>query len=285
MVTVILCLICILFTSCQYDLEHAFFRAGDTNERTNTCYTITASESPDASLEAYSVAVFSDIHFGNKTVKQRHEQAFLDWLQETKANGTAPAFCICLGDIAEHGQEEEFKAYNEFVAKVEALLGSGKVYNVLGNHDLFNNGWEDYKKLIFPYKSFYHFKTKQFSWYCLDTASGTLGRKQYETIKKMFQNDPSPKIILTHIPAYSNPLNSMGYFSMQNTYEADLLLTLYSNSNVKLVLNGHIHEPYKNYFNSFLELTAPGITQTNSWTVISIDENAGTISEKMVFGK
>lgn len=284
MVTVILCLICILFTSCEYDLEHAFFRAQGTDERTKSCYTLTAAEAPDATLESYSVAVFGDIHFGGKNTIRR-EQAFLDWLEESKADGTAPAFCICLGDITEHGQKEEFEAYNEFVQKVEALLGTGRVYNVLGNHDLFNNGWEDYSKLIFPYKSFYYFKTKQFSWYCLDTASGTLGRKQYEKIKTMFEKDPSPKIVLTHIPAYSNPLNSMGYFSMQNNYEADLLLTLYSNSNVKLVLNGHIHEPYKNYFNSFLELTAPGITQTNSWTVISIDENAGTISEKMVFGK
>ena len=284
MVTVILCILCLLFTSCEYDLQHAFYRAENTDDRTKVCYNLKESESPSPAVDKYSVAVFSDIHFGGKKLT-RHEEAFLEWLQEAKADGSAPEFCICLGDIVEHGLKKEFDAYKDFVQKIEALLGSGKVYGVLGNHDLFNNGWDHYHSMVFPYEAFYHFKTKKFSWYCLDSASGTLGKKQFNKIEKLFKNDPAPKIIMTHVPVYSNPLNSMGYFSMQNTYEADMILTLYAKSNVKLVLNGHIHEPYKNYFDSFLEVTVPGFTQTNSWSVIDIDEEAGTISEKIIHGK
>lgn len=284
MVTVILCLLCLLFSSCKYDLQNAFYRSGDTDARTKVCCELDPSDAPNPATDIYTVAVFSDIHFGGKS-SGRHEQAFLNWLEDLKNQNNSPAFCICLGDIAEHGQRSEFEDYNSFVAKVEALLPSGgKVYNVLGNHDLYNNGWSDYKELIFPKQSFYHFKTTNFSWYCIDSASGTLGKKQYDTIKRLFARDTAPKIILTHIPVYSDPLNHMGYFSFQNTYEADMVLTLYAKNNVKLVLDGHIHKSNKNYFGPFIELTVPGFTDKNSWNLITIDETRKTISEELIFG-
>ena len=283
MVTVILFMICILFTSCAYGPEDAFFRESNSDNRTKTYYELDLTQAPVPSSDVYTVAVFSDIHFGKKN-ETRREQAFLDWLQKSKENGTAPEFCICLGDIADHGLKEEFNQYLEFTKQVEQILGTGKIYNVLGNHDLYNDGWDYYSKKIFPYKSLYGFKTKNFSWYCIDSASGSLGSKQYKKIKKLFENDPAPKIVMTHIPAYSNPLNDMGYFTFQNTYEADMLLTLYAKNNVKLVLNGHIHKAYKNYFNNCIELTVPGITEQNRWTVITVDEVNGTIKEESVRG-
>ena len=282
MVAVFICLACLLFTSCEYDLQNAFYRSEDTDSRAQTCLTLSDSDSPHPASDVYTVALFSDIHFGGKD--SRHEQDFLNWLQESKNNGTAPAFCICVGDIAEHGYKKEFLEYNEFVKQVEAIIGNGKVYNVLGNHDLYNNGWDNYKENIFPYSSFYTFKTKNFSWYCIDSASGTLGKKQFKKVEELFKNDPSPKIVLTHIPAYSNPMNYMGYFSFQNTYEADMLLSLYEKSNVKMAISGHIHQSYKNYFHSFQELTVSSITESNRWTVITIDETNATISEQQICG-
>ena len=282
MVVIFVLLACLLCTSCEYDLQNAFYRSEDTDARAKNCLTLNDSDCPHPASDVYSVAFFSDIHFGGKNT--RHEQDFLDWLNETKKNGEAPEFCVCVGDIAEHGLKKEFAEYNEFTQKIEAILGHGKVYNVLGNHDLYNNGWDNYKQMIFPYSSFYTFKTKTFSWYCIDSASGTLGKKQFDTIEKMFKNDPSPKIVLTHVPAYSNPLNFMGYFSFQNTYEADMLLSLYSKNNVKMAVSGHIHKSYKNYFHSFQEITVSSITESNRWTVLTIDERNGTITEQQICG-
>lgn len=284
MAVIVLFIVCLLFSSCEYGPQDAFFRASNSDNRTRTFYELDASETPHPSKDLYTVAVFTDIHFGKKN-ETRHEQAFLNWLEKMKTDGTAPEFCICLGDIADHGFESEFKDYVEFTRKIEQILGNGKVYSVLGNHDLFNDGWNYYSSLIFPYKSMYGFKTKTFSWYCIDSASGTLGSKQYRKLKNLFDNDPAPKIVMTHIPAYSNPLNDMGYFTFQNTYEADMLLTLYAKNNVKLVLNGHIHKAYKNYFNNCIELTVPSITTENRWTVITVDETNGTIKEEIVLGE
>ena len=283
MVAVFLCLACLLFTSCEYDLQNAFYRSDDTDTRTSVCHTLNDADTPHPFNDIYTVAIFSDIHFGGKN-GSRHEQNFLDWLEKSKAEGNCPEFCICLGDIADHGKRSEFAAYTDFSRKVEAILGNGKVYNVLGNHDLYNNGWDDYHELIFPYESFYTFKTKQFSWYCIDSASGTLGKKQFDKLKRLFSQDSSPKIVLTHIPAYSNPLNYMGYFSFQNTYECDMLLTLYGRNNVKMVVDGHIHQAYKNYFNTFIEHTVPSISESNQWTVLTINEKDGSVKEELISG-
>ena len=281
MVTVIICLACLLFSSCSYGLDEAFYRQSPVANRANTIYELSAQEAPQISGDEYTIAIFSDIHFGNSS-KTRHEEDFLTWLKQLKTQDKLPAFCICLGDIADHGKESEFIEYEAFVAKIEEILGQGKVYGVLGNHDLYNTGWNAYKKHVFPYKSLYHFKTQSFSWYCIDSASGSLGKKQYELLKKTFKNDDSPKIILSHIPVYGNPLNNMGYFTFQNSYEADMLLTLFVQNKVKALITGHIHRPNKNYFKDCMELTVAPITKDNKWTLLTINEKEQSIKEEFI---
>lgn len=281
MVTVLLCLACLLFCSCDYGLDEAIYRPSPVNERATSLYELSGQEAPAIDKDVYTIAVFTDIHFG-KPDESRHEQDFLNWLQEMKDKNTLPAFCICLGDIADHGKAEEFKKYEAFTQKIEAILGTGKVYGVLGNHDLYNNGWKNYKTHVFPYKSLYHFKTKTFSWYCIDSASGSLGKKQYELLEKKLKKDKAPKIIMSHIPVYGNPLNNMGYFTFQNSYEADMLISLFVKNNVKLLLTGHIHRPNKNYFKDCMELAVPPLTKDNKWTLITIDEKNASITEEFI---
>ena len=281
MVTIILCLACLLFTSCGYGVDEAIYRPAPVTSRANSIYELNESEAPKITSDEYTIAVFSDIHFGSND-KTRHEEDFLAWLEKMKTEGTLPAFCVCLGDIAEHGKEEEYIQYEAFVKKVEAILGDGKVYGVLGNHDLFNSGWYTYKKHVFPYKSLYHFKTKTFSWYCIDSANCSLGIDQYKLLKKAFEKDKSPKIVLSHVPVYGNPLNNMGYFTFQNSYEADMVITLFIDNNVRLLLSGHIHRPNKNYFNECTELAVPPFTKDGRWTVITVNENNATVKEEFV---
>ena len=281
MVAVLICLACLLFTSCEYGLDEAIYRPSPVGSRATSIYELNENEAPHITQDEYTVAIFSDIHLG-KPNETRHEQDFLNWLEKMKTEGTLPAFCICLGDIADHGRDSEFESYEAFVKEIEAILGTGKVYGVLGNHDLYNSGWSHYQKHVFPYKSLYHFKTKAFSWYCIDSASGSLGKKQYELLEKSFRNDSSPKIVMSHIPVYGNPLNHMGYFTFQNSYEADMLITLCVNTDVRYLLAGHIHTPNKNYFNNCLELSVPSITKDNKWTVLTINEHNATVIEEFV---
>ena len=281
MVELIICLVCLLFSSCKYGVDEAIYRPSPVNTRATQLYELNASQAPVINDDVYTIAIITDIHFG-KPGTTRHEKDFLDWLEQMKQNGSLPAFCVCLGDIADHGKAEEFLEYQNFTKQIEDILGNGKVYGVLGNHDLYNNGWQNYKSYVFPYESFYHFKTKTFSWYCIDSASGSMGKNQYTILEQKIKNDKAPKIILSHIPVYGDPLSNMGYFTFQNSYEADMLITLCVNNNVKLLLSGHIHRPNKNYFKDCMELAVPPITKDCRWTVLTIDEKNASIKEEFV---
>ena len=109
MVAVLLCLACLLFSSCEYDLENAFYRADDTDARTRVCYTLSDSETPHPSSELYTIAVFSDIHFGGKG-STRHEQDFLNWLEKSKEEGKCPEFCFLSLNIICSGSGESRSA-------------------------------------------------------------------------------------------------------------------------------------------------------------------------------
>ena len=281
MVTLLLCLACLLFTSCDYGLGEALYRPDPVNTRADCIYELTAEQAPEVTKSRYQVLVFSDVHFGKKNA-DRHEQDLLQWLKAKKENGTCPEFCICLGDIADHGTEDEFLAYVDFSKAIEEILGSGRVYGVLGNHDLYNKGWKYYQSYVFPYKSFYHFKSKNFSWYFTDSAGGSMGKNQYTQLVNAFNNDDSPKIVFSHVPIYGDPYTNMGYFTFQNSYEADTILTLYVNSNVKMIVNGHIHKPHKNFFKSCIEFTLPSLTEDNEWLLLTIDEDEASVKEELI---
>lgn len=283
MVAVLICLAGLLFTSCSYGFNDVFWRANNVTSRTEngTLYELSPEEQiPPIDDSIYTVAVYSDIHFG-KTGYDRHEQDFLDWLLDLQEKGQTPRFCICLGDIADHGYRSEFQNYNEFTTKIEKITGT-KVYNTLGNHDLYNDGWKHYKELIFPYKSFYHFNTSNFSWYFLDNASCSLGSKQFKELESKLKQDKAPKIIATHIPVYGDPFYFFCYFAMQNSDESDELLTLFAEQNVKLLIDGHEHLYYKTSFGNYIEYTVPSILVQNSWTLLTINENDGTIEQELI---
>lgn len=285
MVVILILLAGLLCSSCAYGYQDVFYRSNNVTARTHhgQLYELTLEEGAPNIGEAdsvYTVAIFTDIHFG-KTGHERHEQDFLDWLLELKDQNQLPKFTICLGDIADHGYESEFENYNKFTAQIEEITGS-KVFNVLGNHDLYNDGWRFYHKLIYPNASFYHFKTTNFSWYFIDNASGSLGTSQYNSIKNSFENDSSPKIILAHIPFYGNPNFYFGNFAMQNTDETDKLITLFAKNNVKYFVAGHTHHYYKNSFDSFTELSVPSILNFKTWALFTIDEKNGTVKEEII---
>ena len=140
-----------LFSSCKYGLNEAFYRVHDVSERASEVYELSSPVQSDSDFygKTFSVVFFSDIHFG-KAGSKRYEENFLTWLTSFVETNEVPAFCVCLGDIADHGLEEEFIEYNSFAKRVNELLGGNdndvKVLNVLGNHDLYNSGWLKYKE-------------------------------------------------------------------------------------------------------------------------------------------
>ena len=181
--------------------------------------------------------------------------------------------------MAEHGWEEEFKRYEEFTGYLKKKYNI-TTYNAVGNHDLYNSGWQHYKKYLYPYKSLYYFEAGKFSWYFIDTASGSLGAGQMRLLNKTMQSDPNPKIVMTHFPLWAN---GHFYFSLQDSLERNLLISTFAKNNVKAVLTGHTHKKTVSDFGRFMEYNHPGFFAKAGWGLITVNPISGEVSSEIYY--
>jgi len=256
-----------LFTSCNfltggYGWDEFFSRSDPVSSRAESITDL--SDTPAASCTSYTVIVITDVHFGGDGT--RPDDTFLAWVDSLSPQ---PKFCICLGDIAEHGYESEYKEYVAFTDKLRSR--SIPVYTVTGNHDLYNSGWQYWSAMVYPETSFYRLKTSDFSWYFLDSGSGSLGTDQYDALKEAMEADSNSKVVMLHYPLYAD---GTFYACLQNTYERDKLITLFAKQSVQLVLDGHTHAYHTYDFGSFYEFNVPGYLEKHQWALLTVKEPA-----------
>ncbi len=282
--------ISVAFLSCSEFYGWSFYRSNSIYERVSQLTQL----NDDTTLELtntlsqkgkYTALIISDMHFGRDAKHHTSEEAvntFYSWLEKQIEASTVPDFCICLGDMTDHGKESEYNAYLEMCRKINNY-GIKHIYNVTGNHDLFNNGWKYYSTLMYPKEtSFYHFATHGFSYYFLDTGSASLGQIQMTHLTNAFKSDPLPKIICMHYPAYADGNINVSYYSFTDTKEIDRLLKLCANNNVSLILEGHTHKYYKNDFGKFTEFNVPSLLDQKQWAIVTVDETNGIAEAKLI---
>ena len=236
---------------------------------------------PDVGTNSkYSIVVITDIHFGSSRAKRKDEK-FIAWFSQQVNNADEtlrPRFMICLGDCIDGGHQSEADDYNKFCTQLqtiakEAGITDFKTYSLIGNHDLYNDGWTVWRDNIYPHTSFYHFTTsasgadgKGFSWYFIDSANGTLGKPQLEALEKNMPNDSLTKIVLSHYPIYCN---GMPLLSIHNTIEKNRLVSLFAKNNVSLIFEGHAHMGGSYKCSKFEE--------HYTYSLVTLDENENTI--------
>ena len=119
------------------------------------------------------------------------------------------------------------------------------LFHLLGNHDVYFNGWNDFMEHIGP--STYWFEVRFNSgadlYIALDTASGTLGGKQTEWLEKFLENEREKYrycIILSHTNFFYTDKCQVSTVNMpiDETLSLSRLLATY---NVNLVLQRHNH--------------------------------------------
>ena len=299
----LLCLsfFCLLgVVSCNYGFFWGLFGEENVDERSSSLSSL-QSASPnfsaqteiDSSGSVYSGLVITDLHYG-ASWGDNNEQDFLDWFEnriETCKESNPekiPRFIVNLGDTADGGHKSEFSDYLNFENRIKSLakkkLGDAdyKIYSILGNHDLYNNGVEHYDDFCYPYISSYYFAIGGFGYYFLDTANGTLGENQLEDFKDRISADPRPKIVFTHYPIYAGAGNEK-YILMrlQNTMERNTLLTYFSKYNVKQVYEGHIHARTWFDFKKFREDVIDSFRYGQA-AVFTVNEEAGTVSTEII---
>ncbi len=280
MVFVFLIFSAVLFPGCEYGIWEGFYRPNGVYERVQNLVDIDDSETENlvSSIagKTYSFLVVSDIHCGKSEQSRENVDRLLHWLG---LRVDIPDFCVTLGDSADHGRADEMDTYLELERRLKDF-GVKNVYNVLGNHDLYNSGWNAWKEKMYPHTSFYRFSTGKISYYFLDTASGSLGKKQMELLRSAMEADGLPKFVFTHYPVYSDV--NLGFCGLQESTEGDLLMDLFHKNNVVQVVEGHTHVYGEKDFPHYKEVNAPSLYKEANWLLYTVNEQSMEISYRVV---
>lgn len=275
------CVFLLSCSSCDLGVHQAFYRPHPVDSRSTEIVQLDSTEFPFArdSLPAkYDCLILTDIHFGNKT-GPAWDKVFFDALKQyRKRQNTPMLFCIILGDVADHGFANEYetvKIFQERIAEENRLPEAYgnipmPVYNVTGNHDVYNSGWKLWQQTCYPHKSAYYFETKGIEWYFLDTASGTLGRPQFYDLKAKLRRSSKPKFIFTHYPLYAN---GIFHFSLSNPRERAELLSLFPQVNLKLYCSGHFHPGASYDYDTFKERSLKAFGWSGKYHILHVDES------------
>ena len=181
-----------------------------------------------ADPEHYSFAIVGDLHvrFGDTSRLERI-------LGDAAAEGDA--FVILLGDNVDDGQKEDFLAVKRAIEKGG---WSGKVLPVLGNHDIFGDGWMYYREILGP--SHYSVSLGNAKFIALDTADGTITKDEKQWIEEQVaQSRPTHLFFLSHyLPTVPGQRT---YLKIADAEEARRLMKFASDRKVTAWLGAHYH--------------------------------------------
>lgn len=177
-------------------------------------------------LYNYNFMVITDTHYG------KNNQTYFNKLELfIKENDIE--FAVVCGDITDSGFEEEYRT------AVSDFEKSGvKVYPVIGNHDIYNNGYELYKEYFG--RTVYTVEFGLSKLIFLDTANGILGNKQKSWYESQLKNNESGIFfVFTHYSPFDSLLQTPT--AMPYPEETYYFTDINSRYNVNYMITGHLH--------------------------------------------
>jgi predicted phosphodiesterase len=221
------------FTSCE-DLDiSGMFRSYDlVNERFEQSMEWNAGHpyrEIQIPVDDYTILSMGDSHVGPT---KNLDTFFRD------ANTKNAAAVVLVGDLTT-GQAEDYEIFQQHVPDPDSLTS----FYLVGNHDLYFNGWNQF----FPRfgSSVYYFTVKtgvdSDLFICLDTGGGTLGKKQLDWLKDILQNvrpDYRNCLVFTHNNFFRFRHTSSTNPQME---EIRVLINLFTKNKVDMVVMAHDH--------------------------------------------
>lgn len=238
--TLLACLGLILYSCQELDLKGLFVPTGEGVQRRfeQSCEMCPDLKAATLSAETnYSFYAATDPH-----IAESHHN--LSTFNHALRNDNEALFGIMLGDCT--ALRNNLPRYLEALAYDPAQHSfDPTVFHTLGNHDIFFNGWVEYRSLIGP--SVYWFEVTfpggKDLFITLDTATGTLGAKQWRWFKE-FLSDNRPHyrhcIIFTHTNLFYTDTSQASSGNMPFE-ESVALIDFLGRHDATLVLQGHDH--------------------------------------------
>ena len=177
---------------------------------------------------AFSFAMVGDLHIQNANTA---------WLERmlTELDGRGTPFLVLLGDMVDQGSREDFQG---LITLLENRGWKDKTLMVVGNHDVFYEGWEHYKTLVGP--SHYRVKVGSLNFIAVDTGDGTVGQDQFDWLQGELAKIPGePTFIISHYLPVIPGIRT--YLKLASETESLRLMNLASDSGVMGWLGGHYH--------------------------------------------
>lgn len=216
----------LLFFSCSYVDIGGLFYSSDVNDRFNERESLKDFKAPDVSDDDFSFIVITDTHY------YQNQSGYLKQIEENREKWDID-FVIITGDVVQNGLKESYDLYLEDLKNITI-----PVYTVIGNHDIYNNGYDIYKKVIG--RTVYDFMIGKNQFIFLDTANGTLGNVQKKYLEDTLErSDAVNKIVFSHYSLTDKELQSPTALTYPE--ECYYLFDLFEKYVVDYFISGHLH--------------------------------------------
>jgi predicted phosphodiesterase len=180
-------------------------------------------------VEDYTIYAMSDCHAGGT----KNLDFFLN--EAKRMNAVA---AVMAGDLT-RGHAKDYYTFQQHLPSQDSLIS----FQMVGNHDLFFDGWKQFYSLFGSTSYIFTVKTPQASdlYICLDTGGGTLGSNQLDWLKDILETDrPNYRhcILFTH-----NNLFRIRHTDSANPFveELQVLIELCIKHQIDMVVAGHDH--------------------------------------------
>ena len=267
----LLLLLILLLGSCSKDLDFSglFQSRTDADERFTQSTQQGWQKFPTViNLEttSYSILIAADCHVGGT-------YNLVKLLNKAKKPDISALFLA--GDVST-GKEEDYTVLKKALEDSDSV----QYYLVVGNHDLFYDGW----KTFFSYfgSSTYTVVIKTVNdsdlYIFLDTGGGTLGEKQLSWLKKTLQEQRHlyrKCVVITHNNFFRSHMTDSTNPLVE---EIETLLELFSVYQVNLVVSGHDHTRSEDVLGVTTFVTLDGFSDglTNA-SYLKLDVNDGIL--------
>ena len=247
--------------------------SGDVEVRVGESLKLNGQRGPQkvAAEVRYRLYVCADVHYDGGSDNWR------EWLVALHQDTTAAAGLL-LGDIAWR-RGELASVWGELQNEAERVGQAAPVYAVVGNHDLFFEGWKEFKSLwgSSTYSVTIETPEGEDLVVMLDSGGGCHGKRQLEWLREVLKTREKYRhvIVCTHVNLFRTDLTQFvsGNLPREETYA---LMDLLSRARVDLLLQGHDHcrgeSLYKGVRCVTLDCLKDGADNA-SYMVIEVGEN------------
>ncbi len=143
------------------------------------------------------------------------------------------SFIVVCGDVAQSGLKHQYDYLLEDLKNVNV-----PVYYVIGNHDLYNNGYAEWRSILG--RTVYDFKIGDNHFIFTDTANGTIGSDQKNwIIDTLSASNSINKFVFSHYSPTDKEFQSPTALSYPE--DAYFLYDVLEKYGVKYYMCGHLH--------------------------------------------